>query len=392
MGYVDLVRRKWRRLRRNPPSVTVTPLAFAFAGLLVTVSPAAHSDTASMISQAESNARWRAHMVAAGAGSVHDAEIAFTDALTTGGHGAGVTLPNGERIAFRGMNDKNGKISDEARVNRVPKKGRVLSVTPIAPPKAFTAGSILQRTSSLMTLPRGRAHTAFIEPHLDGREIEIATAFHANSPAPAPTGVPTMLASLVTNDSADILATAYAPPAPDYAKESPFASILREDEARGRFIPPVEKDDHEWASMPLPAGVFSAREQKCLAEGIYFEARGESLKGQAAVAQVILNRVRNPEYPPTICGVIYQNDDWRNRCQFSFACDGRRDVVRSQKHWEMAEEIAMAVTAGKIWLSEVGSSTHYHATYVSPRWARSMKRMSRIGLHVFYRTYGGGWS
>jgi len=110
------------------------------------------------------------------------------------------------------------------------------------------------------------------------------------------------------------------------------------------------------------------------------------------VAQVILNRVRNPAYPKTICGVVYQNKDWRNRCQFSFACDNIKDRVNSERHWKMAREVAMATTAGKIWLTEVGSATHYHAVYVRPAWGKSMKKVGRIGLHLFYRTYGGGWS
>ena len=124
--------------------------------------------------------------------------------------------------------------------------------------------------------------------------------------------------------------------------------------------------------------------------GHLFEARGENLKGQAAVAQVILNRVRNPTYPNTICGVVYQNKTWRNRCQFSFACDGARDRVRSPGHYRTAQDIAMAVTAGKIFIPEVGSATHYHATYVHPRWARTMEKMKKIGLHIFYRTRSGG--
>ena len=116
------------------------------------------------------------------------------------------------------------------------------------------------------------------------------------------------------------------------------------------------------------------------------------MEGQAAVAQVILNRVRNPTFPNTICGVVYQNVTWRNRCQFSFACDGKKERITSPRHWKTAQDIAMAVTAGKIWLDDVGSATHYHAVYVRPRWARSMQRKTRIGLHIFYRTYGGGWS
>ena len=82
----------------------------------------------------------------------------------------------------------------------------------------------------------------------------------------------------------------------------------------------------------------------------------------------------------------------RNACQFSFACDGRKDVVTEPSHYKTAQDIAMAVTAGKIFLPEVGSSTHYYANYVNPSWARSMHKMVKIGLHIFYRTYGGGWS
>ena len=104
------------------------------------------------------------------------------------------------------------------------------------------------------------------------------------------------------------------------------------------------------------------------------------------MAQVILNRVKNPTYPNSICGVVYQNDHWRNRCQFSFACDGHKDRITESAHFRKAEEVARAVTDGTIWLPEVGSSTHYYADYVSPGWARSMKKMKKIGRHIFYRT------
>jgi spore germination cell wall hydrolase CwlJ-like protein len=203
--------------------------------------------------------------------------------------------------------------------------------------------------------------------------------------------VPTMLASLVTNDTADSLATAYANPDPDYAEQSPFDSILTQKREK-RFVPKIKQSDHAWAANVLPASVFSSAEQKCLANAIYFESANEPLKGQAAVAQVILNRVRNPTFPSSICGVVYQNEDWRNRCQFSFACDRIPDIVWSRSKYKTAQEIALAVTAGKIYLPEVGDSTHYHAAYVNPNWARTMKKVSRIGLHIFYRTYNGGWT
>lgn len=158
------------------------------------------------------------------------------------------------------------------------------------------------------------------------------------------------------------------------------------------FVPPLGAKDHSWAATPLNADVYSKNEQTCLATGIYFEARGESEEGQAAVAQVILNRVRAPSYPDTICGVVYQNAHWKNRCQFSFACDGIPDRINNRRAYTAAERIALEVTNGETWLAEVGSSTHYHATYVKPRWARAMERVDKIGLHVFYRTLNGGWN
>jgi hypothetical protein len=155
-----------------------------------------------------------------------------------------------------------------------------------------------------------------------------------------------------------------------------------------QFLP----GQHSWLQNPLPASVYSQDEQKCLAEGIYFEARGEAEAGQTAVAQVILNRVRNPAYPNTICGVVYQNEKQRHKCQFSFACDGRAEIIRSQKAWKVAQRIALDVTDGKVWIAEVGDSTHYHANYVSPRWGRRMIKVDKIGAHIFYRTRFGGWS
>lgn len=357
----------------------------------------AYQDMVSLVAGLQDGeARWAAYVNRSAAGSVHEAELPFASSEITGSiSGAGVEASKIGLVAFRSKTGALEATPDEARVNRSEKRGRILKVAPVAPPKSFNAGTILERSSSLIGMePQPDLQMAFVEPEIRGEEIEIAQQFYFKKEERPDPGVPAMLASLITSEKADILAAAYAPDEPDYAAQSPFASLIREEEdiAAGRFIPPVVEGDHAWMSKPLPAAVFSAPEQRCLAEGIYFEARGESLKGQAAVAQVILNRVRNPAYPNTICGVVYQNEDWRNRCQFSFACDGARERIRSPRHYEVAEEIAMAVTAGKIFLPEVGSSTHYHATYVRPRWARTMDQMKKIGLHIFYRTKGGGWS
>lgn len=368
-----------------------TPALFGLVAWLAFPSTASHGDLSALLNGLDAGQRWRTVLTHSPAGSIHSSELAFPGAERMLPSDAGLALPDGSKIAFVGGGSKDDATPDEDRVNRKAKKGRIVAVEPMQPPKAFSAGSILQRTSALTLPPQGRQELAgFAKPGKKVKEFELASFYFRKEEKPA-AGVSPMIASLVTNDKADVLATAYAPPEPDFARESPFDAILKKPEA-GRFIPPIGRDDHAWAATPLPAGTFSAREQQCLASGIYFEARGESARGQAAVAQVILNRVRNPAYPDTICGVVYQNEDWRNRCQFSFACDNIRDRIRSQYHWKMAREVAMAVTAGKIWLNEVGSSTHYHAVYVRPKWARSMKKVGRIGLHIFYRTYGGGWS
>ncbi|WP_421853298.1 cell wall hydrolase [Oricola sp.] len=340
---------------------------------------------------------WNTYLVTAAAGSVHKAEVSFgLDRIATGSvASSGIDAPGVGRVVLTPKSAPRAATPDEDRVNRAEKQGRIVAVTPAAPPKGFSAGSVLERQSSVLQPHENDGPLmAFARPEIGGEEIQIATAFHARTPVEKASRVPAMLADLVTSNKADSLATAYAPPKPGFAERSPFQSLLKTPEApdEGRFIPPVSRKDHPWARDPLPAVVFTDKEQKCLAEGIYFEARGERVKGQAAVAQVILNRVRNPHFPDTICGVVYQNDHWRNRCQFSFACDGIRDRIGSKRHWKIAKDVSMAVTAGKIWLDEVGSSTHYHAVYVRPRWARSMQRKTRIGLHIFYRTYGGGWS
>ncbi len=133
----------------------------------------------------------------------------------------------------------------------------------------------------------------------------------------------------------------------------------------------------------------SARENRCLAEAIYFEARGESGEGQAAVAQVVLNRVSSGLYPATICGVVYQNRRHYNACQFSFACEGKSLRIDEPDAWRQAVRIAGAVTNGKTYVSDIGGSTHFHANYARPRWARRLEKMDVIGHHIFYKLRPG---
>ncbi len=131
------------------------------------------------------------------------------------------------------------------------------------------------------------------------------------------------------------------------------------------------------------------REKRCLAEAVYFESRSEPEAGQAAVAQVVLNRVQSGLYPTTICGVVYQNRHHYKACQFSFACEGKSLRITEPDSWATAVRIANEVMDGRTYITDVGRSTHYHASYVKPRWARALTRMDMIGRHIFYRLKPG---
>lgn len=146
-----------------------------------------------------------------------------------------------------------------------------------------------------------------------------------------------------------------------------------------RAKPQGERDDR-----------LGGKEVQCLATAVYFEARGETLAGQFAVADVILNRVDSDVYPDTVCNVVHQNDDRRNACQFSFACDGKPETIAEPEAFDLAEHVARAsVECNSVCRDSLGGtalSTHYHADEVNPGWARKLARLGRIGSHIFYRS------
>jgi len=133
-----------------------------------------------------------------------------------------------------------------------------------------------------------------------------------------------------------------------------------------------------------------ARAERCLANAIYFEARSEPVRGQMAVAQVVINRAFSGFYPNDICGVVYQNAHRRLACQFTFACDGKSKAINERGEWARANRIAKQTLDGRIYVPEVAKSTHYHAIYVHPNWVGEMKKMVRFGIHNFYRPYAWG--
>ncbi len=158
----------------------------------------------------------------------------------------------------------------------------------------------------------------------------------------------------------------------------------RPDEPADRFADP---DRPRYSDLIDPDKM--DREQRCLAEAVYFEARSEPEEGQAAVAQVILNRVRSGLYPSSICGVVYQNRHRHLACQFTFACEGKSLRITDRESWATARRVADAVLDGRTYLADVGASTHYHADYVRPRWSRKLKKMDVIGRHIFYQLRPG---
>ena len=126
----------------------------------------------------------------------------------------------------------------------------------------------------------------------------------------------------------------------------------------------------------------------CLTQAVYYEAAYEPFEGRRAVAQVVLNRMRHPAFPKSICGVVYQGAG-SGVCQFSFVCDGALYRRPAEAAWNQAEKIAQAALAGYVEKS-VGEATHYHADYVAPRWAPLLAKVAEIGQHIFYR-WPGGW-
>jgi spore germination cell wall hydrolase CwlJ-like protein len=164
-----------------------------------------------------------------------------------------------------------------------------------------------------------------------------------------------------------------APPPPEILAQE----VAVGDPARPFDIGPASGDDAE-------------RALDCLTAAVYYEARSQSDDGQWAVAQVVLNRVRHPAFPKTVCGVVYQGSNRSTGCQFTFTCDGSLGRgIRSPFAWQRARKIAAAALAGYVF-APVGLATHYHTTAIHPWWADSMSRAVTIGAHIFYR-WNGAW-
>lgn len=177
--------------------------------------------------------------------------------------------------------------------------------------------------------------------------------------------------------------------------ESPFAPGTMRDLSREEAIAwntaagdaPTRAAASFVLESPLPTDY--QRSVECLAQAIHYEAATEGIDGGRAVAQVVLNRVRHPAYPDTVCGVVYEGAKRTTGCQFTFACDGSLARTPAAPAWRRARAIAISALAGNVY-EPVGWSTHYHANYVVPYWAASLQKTASVGAHIFYR-WTGNW-
>lgn len=178
-------------------------------------------------------------------------------------------------------------------------------------------------------------------------------------------------------------------PVASSVRRASHAPSLKPAAPAARFADPAVVAASVAAAAPIeldaPKAALALRsERDCLADAIYYEARGESVVGRLAVADVVLNRVKNRHYPSTICGVVYQGSERVTGCQFSFTCDGSMDARVIARKRREAEDLAGAVLAG-LDLPVSRDATHYHANYVDPYWAKNLVPTAEIGTHKFYR-------
>ena len=169
----------------------------------------------------------------------------------------------------------------------------------------------------------------------------------------------------------------------------PFAQLTSADAATLNAVLPI--DDADFApAQPFflrASGPERERAVLCMAQAIYYEAALEPTDGQQAVAQTVLNRVRHPDFPKSVCGVVYEGAQLPIGCQFSFTCDGSLARPPIEPYWTRAKTVAEAALDGFV-ASDIGSATHYHADYVFPRWGPQMVKIVQLGAHIFYRFPG----
>jgi spore germination cell wall hydrolase CwlJ-like protein len=267
---------------------------------------------------------------------------------------------------------EKARVSARALLSVVPSGAAVGAIIGLALGGAYLAGGSAQDAVTQATVSRlsGAAAQGFSEQALgesiagrDSSAVALARRFE---------GSPTATAAAADRQAAD-LAQRLENKAGKHGLRDLFTNAL--------------KFSATPAAAPFQASALDqARELDCLAQAVYYEARGETPAGQAAVAQVVLNRVRHPSFPKSICAVVFQGAQTGRGCQFSFACNGSTHGGRESGAWDRAKRIASRAFDGQV-MADVGNATHFHVISVAPQWAGLM-RVAQVGAHVFYR-FGG---
>ena len=277
------------------------------------------------------------------------------------------------------------------RVPLDPELAEALSAPPLA---QYDVSMSLeaQPLDDLKAAPDASAIEAESAPSHNGFSVKTASLFFGSSSL----GAPAENMERWQPGEEPLIVMPGALPDPDMKVMASLPSAADEPKA-GESIAAKGEVNSDNQRMKTPAerlGLFDekarAKSEKCLAEAVYFEARGEAVRGQIAVAQVVMNRTFSGFYPNTVCGVVYQNKHRHLACQFTFACDNNADVVREPDMWDRARKIAKATLDGQLWLPEVAKSTHYHAYWVRPSWVNEMRKMYKFGVHTFYRPRAWG--
>jgi spore germination cell wall hydrolase CwlJ-like protein len=408
--------------RRGSAWIVGATFGLASALFLSSATSVGYQDLISLIAQQpQVAAHWHDHLIASPFGTIHAATFSLPRPL-----GTAMPDPQGFKLASFEVREPDSVIADAdpgvvadpapmrfPTVDRLGKGDRLLppprghatervgGPEPLPPDLAAAIGGPSGAAKDLEAAPQPSDPTspsraddvdlsildAAADPDPTRRTAEI---YFDNAPATERLAViepwargeePTLIAPRQRVDS-DIKQAALDPTAAgvDSQSETPGLTVAGKGEVTGEGHRP--KSPAERLGLDEKG---RARAEKCLANAVYFEARGEPVRGQIAVAQVVMNRVFSGYYPSTVCGVVYQNANHHLACQFTFACDGIPDVVTEPEAWIRAKQIATATLDGRLWLPEIGKATHYHAYWVHPAWVRTMHKLYRIGVHTFYR-------
>ena len=406
---------------RASPDGVLLPVALAILIFLLTPTTAGYQDLGSLIAQQpQVAAHWREHRIASPFGTIHASMFSLPRPLGTG-------MPDPAELRFARFESRDGEITGTIRpvnLSEVPDpdpivfpevdrthKGDLL--VPGARPQPQPAEEAareplpeeLQAALDAPALPQDEAaiRSEPVDPETaeepDAPDLSILEA--AANPDPSAFDAQTFFGAPMARrlraiepwaaGEEPILMLPRHPPDSDIKLSALTPSSVDPKTDSGLTIAGKGEVTGEGRRPKSPAerlgleGQARAKAEKCLANAIYFEARGESVRGQIAVAQVVMNRVFSGYYPNDVCGVVYQNAHRHLACQFTFACDGRSKAIHEPEAMERAKRIATATLDGRLWLPEIGKATHYHAYWVHPWWVRTMHKLYKLGVHTFYR-------